>query len=118
MKQKSTYVFGPAKFPVNPAATPAAVETAGSLQIGKKEPKVTPGADENPKMLSQADAPWKFSIAAAPPAARNEAIAEALLAIPSERLVAGSLQQRPGEAKNMPLKLDKEGGTDENPVAG
>jgi len=99
--------------------TPAAVDTPGSLQITKKPPpKVTPEADGNPKMLSQADVPWKSSIATPPPPARNEAIAEALLVMPSEPAVEGSLQQVPGEAKNNALKPDKEAGTEENPVTG
>ena len=79
---------------------------------------MTAEADENPKMLSQADAPWKSSITRIPPPETNEAIAEALLVMPSEGSVEGSLQQVPGEAKNAALKPDKEAGTEEKPVTG
>jgi hypothetical protein len=53
-----------------------------------------------------------------PPPARNEAIAAALLVMPREEAVEGSLQHLPGEAKNNVVKLDKAVGTEENPVTG
>src|SRR5205807_4382116 len=103
------------KFPVNPAATPAAVDTPGSMQL---RDALTPGADVKPKMLFQDDIPWKSSITRIPPPETNEAMAEALLAIPREPSVEGSLQHLPGEARNKALKPDKEAGTEEKPVTG
>src|SRR5262249_62084123 len=79
---------------------------------------MTPGAELNPRMLSQVETPWKSSIATTPPPAIKESIAGALVAMPSEGSVAGSLQQAKGEAKNRPLKPDKSEGTEAKPVTG